>query len=87
MCPTRSGADDLASIRRSSTTCAGSTPPDKQPVWLRFSNESVWPNFRFGTKPGEPFADSQFPLTAVDELAKQGVSDVSFGGVPTPTPR
>jgi hypothetical protein len=37
-------------------------------------------------KPGEPFPDSQFPVAAVDELAKQGVPDVSFGGLPTPNP-
>jgi pimeloyl-ACP methyl ester carboxylesterase len=65
---------------------AGSTPPGNQPVWLRFSDEGVWPNFRFGVKPGEPFSDSQFPLAALDELSKQGVPDVSFGGVPTPNP-
>jgi pimeloyl-ACP methyl ester carboxylesterase len=65
---------------------AGSTPPANQPVWLRFSDESVWPNFRFGLTPGQPFPDSQFPVTAVDELAKQGVPDVSFGGIPTPNP-
>src|SRR6187549_1163380 len=49
---------------------AGSTPPPNLPLWLRFSDESVWPNFRFGPTPGQPFSDSQFPLTAVDELAK-----------------
>ena len=65
---------------------AGSTPSGNQPVWLRFSDEGVWPNFRFGLKPGEPFSDSQFPLAAVDELAKQGVPDVTFGGIPTPNP-
>jgi pimeloyl-ACP methyl ester carboxylesterase len=65
---------------------AGSTPPDKMPVWLRFSDEGVWPNFRFGVKAGEPFPDGQFPLSALDELSKQGVPDVSFGGVPTPNP-
>jgi len=65
---------------------AGSTPPANLPVWLRFSDEGVWPNFRFGLAPGKPFADSQFPLTALDELSKQGVPDVSFGGVPTPNP-
>jgi len=63
----------------------GSTPPANQPVWLRFSDESVWPNFRFGLKPGEPFADSQFPVAAVDELAKQAVPDVNRG-LPTPNP-
>ena len=65
---------------------AGSTPPPNLPLWLRFSDESVWPNFRFGPTPGQPFSDSQFPLTAVDELAKQAVPDVSFGGLPTPNP-
>lgn len=65
---------------------AGTVPPGEQPVWLRFSDENVWLNFRFGPEPGQPFADSQFPLDAVDELSKQGVPDVSFGGIPTPTP-
>ena len=53
---------------------------------MRFSDEVVWPNFRFGSKPGAPFPDTQFPVTAVDELSKQGVPDVSFGGVPNPNP-
>jgi pimeloyl-ACP methyl ester carboxylesterase len=65
---------------------AGSAPAASLPRWLRFSDEGVWPNFRFGLKPGQPYPDSQFPVTAVDELSKQGVPDVSFGGVPTPNP-
>jgi pimeloyl-ACP methyl ester carboxylesterase len=65
---------------------AGSAPAASLPRWLRFSDESVWPNFRFGLKPGQPYPDSQFPVTAVDELSKQGVPDVSFGGIPTPNP-
>jgi pimeloyl-ACP methyl ester carboxylesterase len=65
---------------------AGSLPPSILPRWIRFSDEVVWPNFRFGSKPDAPFADSQFPVTAVDELSKQGVPDVSFGGVPNPNP-
>jgi hypothetical protein len=65
---------------------AGSVPPGTLPRLLRFSDEGVWPNFRFGLKPGAPFADSQFPVTAVDELAKQGVPDVSLGGLPQPNP-
>ncbi len=51
---------------------AGSLPP-----WLRFSDEGVWPNFRFGAKAGEPFADTQFPVAAVGELSKQAVPDIS----------
>jgi pimeloyl-ACP methyl ester carboxylesterase len=65
---------------------AGSAPAASLPRWLRFSDEGVWPNFRFGSKPGEPYPDSQFPVTAVDELSKQGVPDVSFGGLPMPNP-
>ena len=65
---------------------AGSTPASSLPRWIRFSDEVVWPNFRFGSKPGAPYSDSQFPVTAMDELSKQGVPDVSFGGIPTPNP-
>jgi pimeloyl-ACP methyl ester carboxylesterase len=65
---------------------AGTAPAGSLPALLRFSDEVVWPNFRFGAKPGEPYADSRFPVTAVDELSKQGVPDVSFGGLPTPNP-
>jgi pimeloyl-ACP methyl ester carboxylesterase len=64
----------------------GSAPAGNLPRWIRFSDEVSWPNFRYGSKPGAPYADSQFPVTAVDELSKQGVPDVSFGGVPTPNP-
>ena len=65
---------------------AGSAPAANLPRWIRFSDEVVWPNFRFGSKAGEPYGDSQFPLTALDELSKQGVPDVSFGGLPNPNP-
>ncbi len=65
---------------------AGLAPPSGLPRWLRFSDEVVWPNFRFGSTPGTPYADSQFPVAAVDELSKQGVPDVSFGGLPNPNP-
>ena len=65
---------------------AGSAPAANLPRWIRFSDEVVWPNFRFGSKAGAPYADSQFPVNAVDELSKQGVPDVSFGGVPNPNP-
>jgi len=51
-----------------------------------FSDEVVWPNFRFGSKPDAPYADSQFPVPAVDELSKPAVPDVSFGGIPNPNP-
>ena len=53
---------------RAGTAPRGATSPP----WLRFSDEVVWPNFRFGSKPGAPFPDSQFPVTAVDELVEAG---------------
>jgi pimeloyl-ACP methyl ester carboxylesterase len=64
---------------------AGVAAADKLPSWLRFSDEGVWPNFRFGAKPGEPFADTQFPVNAVGELSKQAVPDIS-SGLPQPNP-
>jgi pimeloyl-ACP methyl ester carboxylesterase len=65
---------------------AGSVAANTLPRWLRFSDENVWSNFRIGTKPGQPFPETQFPVAALDELSKQGVPDVSFGGIPTPNP-
>ena len=65
---------------------AGAVRADSLPRWIRFSDEVSWPNFRFGSAPGAPYSDTQFPVTAVDELSKQGVPDVSFGGVPIPNP-
>ena len=64
---------------------AGTGQASALPPWLRFSDEVVWPNFRFGAKPGEPYPDSQFPVAAVAELSKQGVPDMSFG-LPRPNP-
>ena len=64
---------------------AGKAAVTDQPALFRFSDEVVWPNFRFGATPGAPFPDSQFPVSAVDELAKQGVPDVSRL-LPTPNP-
>ena len=57
----------------------GAKPPTELPVWLRFSDEGVWPNFRFGETAGRPFPDSQFPVAAVGELSKQGVPDMFRG--------
>ena len=84
--PDQVGRGRSGSIKRSSTTFVRVTPPATLPRWIRFSDEVVWPNFRFGSKADAPYADSQFPLTGLDELSKQGVPDVSFGGVPTPNP-
>ncbi len=64
----------------------GAAQASNLPRWIRFSDEVVWPNFRFGAKPGAPYEGSQFPVEAVDELSKQGVPDVTFGGLPSPNP-
>ncbi len=61
------------------------TPPSDQPALRRFSDEVVWPNFRFGPKPGAPYPDEQFPVAFVDELAKQSLPDMN-SGPPTPNP-
>jgi hypothetical protein len=62
---------------------AGATPSGEQPPLRRFSDEVVWPNFRFGPEPGVPYPDEQFPVAAVDELAKQSLPDMN-PGLPTP---
>jgi pimeloyl-ACP methyl ester carboxylesterase len=64
---------------------AGLAAANSLPSWLRFSDEGVWPNFRFGAKAGEPFTDTQFPIGALGELSKQAVPDIS-AGLPQPNP-
>jgi pimeloyl-ACP methyl ester carboxylesterase len=60
--------------------------PNTIPGFIRFSDEVSWPNFRFGSAPGSPYADTQFPVAAMDELSKQGVPDIRVGGMNTPSP-
>ena len=57
---------------------AGTTPPGELPRILRFSDENNWTNFRYGPKLGESYPDEQFPLEALDELAKQSVPDLNM---------
>ena len=40
---------------------AGSAPANTLPRWLRFSDEGVWPNFRIGSKAGQPYPDTPVP--------------------------
>lgn len=54
---------------------AGILPPGSQPAIPRASNESHWPIFRFGTSPGVPNPDEQFPVEAIDQFSKQGIPD------------
>lgn len=64
---------------------AGVASPGALPPMWRFSDEVSWPDFRFGTKPGAPFRDGQFPLAALAELSKQSIPDLSMA-LPTPNP-
>ena len=66
---------------------AGSAPPANQPSSLAaIQRRSRLAELPLRLETGAPFPDSQFPVTALDELSKQGVPDVSFGGVPNPNP-
>lgn len=65
---------------------AGVVRSDSIPGFIRFADEVSWPNFRFGAAPGAPYADTQFPVAAMDELSKQGVPDIRVGGRNQPGP-
>lgn len=50
---------------------------DQTPSVSRFADEFVWPNFRVGEKINEPFEDTKFPISHLDDFAKQGVPDLT----------
>jgi pimeloyl-ACP methyl ester carboxylesterase len=58
---------------------AGLAPPSSLPPFWRFSDEVSWPDFRFGATLGAPFREGQFPISALAELSKQSIPDVSMG--------
>ncbi len=64
---------------------AGVTPPGEQPPMWRFSDENVWPNFRFGPQKDTPYPDAQFPVADANEFGKQAVPDLSMV-LPRPNP-
>jgi pimeloyl-ACP methyl ester carboxylesterase len=51
------------------------------------TGEFAWPNFRFGPKFGTAFADTQYPVAAIDSFAAQGVPNAEAtlkgGGIET----
>ncbi len=58
----------------------------RPPLAFRFgARNGVWTNFRFGPKYGETFPGAQFPVAAMDELAKQAIPDLS-SLLPQPNP-
>ncbi len=66
---------------------AGLAPPNSQPNFLRFSDEIIWPNFRFGAKPGEPYPETKYPVSAVDELQSRACRTLpSAAACPCRTP-
>ena len=64
---------------------AGTIPPAQLPNVLAATHQTAWSVFRFGPKFGEPFADGQFPIEAVDELYKQMIPDLN-SILPNPNP-
>jgi pimeloyl-ACP methyl ester carboxylesterase len=64
---------------------AGTIPPSQLPNVLAATHQTAWSVFRFGPKFGEPFADGQFPIEAVDELYKQMIPDLN-STLPNPNP-
>ena len=63
----------------------GAIPPTQLPNVLLASHQVAWTVFRFGPAFGQPFADGQFPIEAVDELYKQMIPDLN-STLPTPNP-
>ena len=67
---------------------AGSTPPANLPIWLRFSDEGVWPNFRFGLKPGAAVPGQPVPGDRAWTSSRSRVCPTSASAAsPRPTRR
>ena len=64
---------------------AGVRPPSALPNMFVVTKAQTWPLFRFGPSLGTAFADEQFPVEAIDELAKQSIPDqnVEFQNPPS----
>ncbi|WP_029001023.1 hypothetical protein [Azohydromonas australica] len=56
---------------------AGIVPPQTQANIWRIAAENAWVRFRFGPTYGTPFPDTQFPIAAMEEFAKQAVPDLN----------
>ena len=66
-------------------TKLGLKPPADQPPVLIIDHESAWTWFRIGPKFGTVFADSQFPIDAVDAFYKMWIPDFN-ASLPNPNP-
>jgi len=58
---------------------AGIAEPKTQPKVRRLAREVAWALFRIGTEDGKKFPDTQFPVDAAGEFAKQAVPDLTEG--------
>ena len=56
---------------------AGAAAPASQPILRRVASDIAWVRFRAGPISGVKFDDSQFPVEAAGEFAKQAVPDLS----------
>jgi hypothetical protein len=54
---------------------AGVRPPSALANFFVLTNAFSWQSFRFGPSLGTAFPDEQFPVEAIDELAKQEIPD------------
>ena len=54
---------------------AGLRAPSELPNLLVLTKAASWEVFRFGPSLGTAFPDEQFPVDAIDELAKQSIPD------------
>jgi pimeloyl-ACP methyl ester carboxylesterase len=73
--PTKSRARSGFNPAAYNNVRAGIVPPDAQPSIQRVAMELAWVRFRFGPAFGVKFPDTQFPVEAAEQLAKQGVPD------------
>jgi pimeloyl-ACP methyl ester carboxylesterase len=69
----RSGFDPTAFTN----VALGKAAPETMPRILEVTHQSAWTVFRFGARFPEPFADSEFPIEAADELYKQMIPDLN----------
>ncbi|MEM5318303.1 alpha/beta fold hydrolase [Paraburkholderia sp. JHI869] len=77
----RSGVD----ISTYNDVRTGKQPPTALPNAFRISQEDGLAQFRIGIRNGKPFADTQFPVEALDALAAQSIPDFN-ASLPQPNP-
>ncbi|MCP3712811.1 hypothetical protein M3I54_38930 [Paraburkholderia sp. CNPSo 3274] len=65
---------------------AGDASPSLQPQIVRLGDDiGVWVNFRIGPAPRQAFADTQFPIEAIDAASQRGIPDLN-AMLPSPNP-